>query len=237
MLVTGGTNGVHAAGAAAGPEVNGSVVALGEIEPPRGEGVKSRLATVLRVLARATAEACGVDRCSIFVPRGDVLVPLMSQFADGPARPELWQMFKALETKVALEAPGIVAAVLAARRPRLIVDVPHDPRVPADWKRFGAATLLLVPLVRDDAVVGLMALDTTAPARKPARPRRHPRHRQSRLHPGDARPSAGLRDDPERRANDRVDARAAGGGSSDYPRGRPRRARRFGGRLLDDGEP
>jgi len=28
MLVTGGTNGVHAAGAAAGPEVNGSVVAL-----------------------------------------------------------------------------------------------------------------------------------------------------------------------------------------------------------------
>jgi len=164
MLVTGGTNGVHAAGAAAGPEVNGSVVALGEIEPPRGEGVKSRLATVLRVLARATAEACGVDRCSIFVPRGDVLVPLMSQFAGGPARPELWQMFKALETKVALEAPGIVAAVLAARRPRLIVDVPHDPRVPADWKRFGAATLLLVPLVRDDAVVGLMALDTTAPS-------------------------------------------------------------------------
>ena len=164
MLVTGGTNGVHAAGAAAGPEVNGSVVPLGDIEPPRGEGVKSRLATVLRVLARATAEACGVDRCSIFVPRGDVLVPLMSQFADGPARPELWQMFKALETKVALEAPGIVAAVLAARRPRLIVDVPHDPRVPADWKRFGAATLLLVPLVRDDAVVGLMALDTTAPS-------------------------------------------------------------------------
>jgi len=98
------------------------------------------------------------------VPRGDVLVPLMSQFACGPARPELWQMFKALETKVALEAPGIAAEVLAARRPRLIVDVPHDPRVPADWKRFGAATLLLVPLVRDDAVVGLMALDTTAPS-------------------------------------------------------------------------
>jgi GAF domain-containing protein len=164
MLLTGGTNGVHAAGATTDPAVNGTAVPLGDIEPPRAEGVTLRLATVLRVLARTTAETCVVDRCSIFVPRGDVLIPIMAQFAGGTPRPELWQTFKALETKVALEAPGIVAEVLATRRPRMIVDVPNDPRVPADWKRFGAATLLLVPLVRDDAVVGLMVLDTTAPS-------------------------------------------------------------------------
>src|SRR5438876_6242727 len=95
----------------------------------------------------------------------------MSQFAGGTPRPELWEAFKALETKVQLEAPGIVAEVLAARRPRVVVDVPNHPGVPSEWKQFGAATLLLVPLVRDDAVIGLVVLDTTAP-RIDARQRR-----------------------------------------------------------------
>src|ERR671936_652306 len=141
---------------------NASVVPLGPIEPPRGDALTPRLATVLRVLARTTAEACRVDRCSIFVPRGDVLMPVMSQFAGGAARHELWQAFKSLDTKVQLETPGVVAEVLGARRPRLVVDVPNDPRVPAHWKRFGAVTMLLVPLVRDDTVIGLVVLDTTA---------------------------------------------------------------------------
>ena len=161
-LETAGTNGSHATGAN-GPFLDGSVVPLGNIEPPRGNEVTSRLATVLRVLARATAEACKVERCSIFVPRGDVLQPVMCQFTGGATSPELWEAFKSLETKVQLEAPGVVADVLAARRPRLIVDVPNDPRVPTDWKRFGAAAILLIPLVRDDTVIGLVVLDTTAP--------------------------------------------------------------------------
>src|SRR5205809_4053970 len=161
-LETAGTNGSHATGAN-GPFLDGSVVPLGNIEPPRGDEVTSRLATVLRVLARATAEACKVERCSIFVPRSDALQPVMCQFAGGATSPELWEAFKSLETKVQLEAPGVVADVLAARRPRLIVDVPNDPRVPTDWKRFGVRSMLLVPLVRDDTVIGLVVLDTTAP--------------------------------------------------------------------------
>src|SRR5919201_6950075 len=160
-LETAGTNG-HATVGARGRFLDGSVVPLGTIEPPRGDEVTPRLATVLRVLARATAEACKVDRCSIFVPRGDVLQPVMSQFAGGTVARELWAVFKSLETKVQLEAPGVVAEVLAARRPRLIADVPNDPRVPTDWKRFGAAAVLLVPLVRDDTVIGLVVLDTTS---------------------------------------------------------------------------
>ena len=50
----------------------------GTIESPQREDVTVRLATVLRVLARTTAESFAVNRCSIFPRQGDVLVPLMS---------------------------------------------------------------------------------------------------------------------------------------------------------------
>ncbi len=133
--------------------LNGGAVSQGEIEPPRGEGLTRRLAATLRGLARLTAEACAVDRCSIFVPRGDVLVPAMSQLATGAARADLWQAFTALETKVGPEGPAILLEVLAARRPRVVLNVPTVARVPDEWKRFGVRSMLLVPLVRDDAVV------------------------------------------------------------------------------------
>ena len=144
-LTSAGSNGKHSNGTAR--FLDGSVVPLGAIEPPRGDEVTSRLATVLRVLEQ----------------KGVVLLPFMSQFAGGSARSELWQTFKPLETRVQLETAGIAAEVLGARRPRLVVDVPNDPRVPAEWKRFGAVTLLLVPLVRDDTVIGLVVLDSVAP--------------------------------------------------------------------------
>ena len=159
-----GDDGVHAAPDARGAFLNGGAISLGEVELPRGEGLTPRLAAMLRGLARVTAVACAVDRCSIFVPKGDVLVPAMSQLATGAHRADLWQAFKALETKVGPEGPAILVEVLSGRRSRLVVTVPTDPRVPDEWKRFGIRTMLFVPLVRDDAVVGLMVLDTTAPS-------------------------------------------------------------------------
>jgi GAF domain-containing protein len=159
-----GGNQLQVAPDAPGPFLGSGAIPLGEIEPPRGEGLTRRLAAMLRGLARITAEACAVDRCSIFVPTGDVLVPAMSQLATGASRADLWQAFTALETKLGPEGPAIVMEVLAARRPRVVVDVPTGPRVPDEWKRFGIRSMLLVPLVRDDAVVGLMVLDTTAPS-------------------------------------------------------------------------
>ncbi len=167
-----GDNGVHAAPDARGVFLNGGAISLGEVELPRGEGMTPRLAAMLRGLARVTAEACAVDRCSIFVPKGDILVPAMSQLATGAHQADLWQAFEALETKVGPDGPPIVMEVLGARRPRLVVSVPTDPGVPYEWKRFGIRTMLFVPLVRDDAVVGLMVLDTAAPSIGPAQRRR-----------------------------------------------------------------
>jgi GAF domain-containing protein len=167
-----GDNGLHAALDACGASLNGGAISLGEVEVPRSEGLTPRLAAMLRGLARVTAEACGVDRCSIFVPKGDILVPAMSQLATGAHQADLWQAFEALETKVGPDGPPIVMEVLSARRSRLVVGVPTDPRVPDDWKRFGIRTMLFVPLVRDDAVVGLVVLDTTAPSIGQAQRRR-----------------------------------------------------------------
>ena len=167
-----GPDGLQVAPNARGAFLDGGGISLGEIEPPRREGLTPRLAAMLRGLARVTAEACAVDRCSIFVPKGDLLVPAMSQLASGAPMADLWRAFTALETKIGPEGPAIVMEVLGARRARVVLDAPTDPRVPDEWKRFGIRSMLLVPLVRDDAVVGLMVLDTTAPSIGPAQRRR-----------------------------------------------------------------
>jgi signal transduction histidine kinase len=129
----------------------------------REEAPTSRLAATLRAPARASAQACGVDRCSVFVVSDGWLRPVVSQVARGAVSGELWQAFKALETKLAPEPPGVLAEPLNTRRAVLLVDVANHPGVPAEWKRFGAATAMLVPLVCGDAVVGLSVFDTRAP--------------------------------------------------------------------------
>jgi GAF domain-containing protein len=171
-VTAGASNGLQGPADVPGPFLEGGVVPFGTLEPSRGDDLTPRLAAVLRVLARTTAEGCAVDRCSIFVTKGDVLVPVMSQLATGAWRPDLWQIFAALETKVGPEGPEIVMEVLGARRPRLVVDVSTAPGIPDEWRRFGISAMLLVPLVRDDAVVGLLVLDTVAPTIEAARRRR-----------------------------------------------------------------
>ena len=61
-----------------GASLHGGAVPHGTIESPQREDVTVRLATVLRVLARTTAESFALNRCSIFLRQGDVLVPFMS---------------------------------------------------------------------------------------------------------------------------------------------------------------
>src|SRR2546428_13426572 len=61
-----------------GASLHGGAVPPGTIESPQREDVTVRLATVLRGLARTTAESFAVNRGSIFPRQGDVLVPFMS---------------------------------------------------------------------------------------------------------------------------------------------------------------
>src|SRR3954451_19915593 len=70
-----------------GPVSDGPVCAgAGATAFAKRVGPASKFIVMLRGLARTTAEACGFDRCSIFLLRDERLVPVMSQFASGNAR-------------------------------------------------------------------------------------------------------------------------------------------------------
>jgi signal transduction histidine kinase len=138
----------------------------------RGDTVPGKLGAVLAVLARVTAQACAVDRCSIFIRNDEVLVPAVSEFATGGSRRELWRALTNLEAKIDTDAPAILTDLLRSHRPRLISDLPHESGIPDEWKQFGATTVLLIPLARDGHLVGLVVLDTSASVIGPARVRR-----------------------------------------------------------------
>ena len=115
------------------------------------------LKQVLKIVARRAAEAIGAQRCSISLWQDGRLVPVMSQFADGHADPGLWAKFRALGPQRPEELPTYGQA-LRTKRPVAIDDV-TDPR----WLAFGARAVLMVPLLRQDTVVGTIHLDQGEP--------------------------------------------------------------------------
>ena len=109
---------------------------------------------MLRCLARTTAESCSVDRCSIFLAKDGWLVPVMSQFASGKVREDLWPLFLALGPSRIDEVPAFAEAI-RQRRPIVIRD--------AAWRTFAVTAGLVVPLFVDTAVIGVMVLDGDGP--------------------------------------------------------------------------
>src|SRR5437773_2151565 len=98
------------------------------------------LKKVLKILARRAAQAIGAERCSIDLWQDGRLTPVMSQFADGHADPDLWAKYMALGPRRPEEHPTYVE-VVRTRRP-VAVDEVTDPQ----WLAFGARALLMVPL-------------------------------------------------------------------------------------------
>ena len=117
------------------------------------------LKKVLKILARRAAQAIGAERCSIDLWQDGRLMPVMSQFADGHADPDLWAKYMALGPRRPEEHPTYVE-VVRTRRP-VAVDEVTDPQ----WLAFGARALLMVPLLRQDAVLGTIHLDQAEPYR------------------------------------------------------------------------
>ena len=124
-------------------------------------GPASKFIVMLRGLARTTAEACGFDRCSIFVQKDDRLVPVMSQFASGKARDDLWPLFMALGSYAVDEVPAFARAI-RQRRPLMVPYSPDGESLPREWQKFGGACALVVPLFGERTLVGVMVLDGSA---------------------------------------------------------------------------
>jgi len=119
------------------------------------------LQKVLELIARRTAGACQVHRCSIFLLDDDQarILPLMSQFVSGASDRNLWERFRHQTYLEKVEDVPILRTVIQKRQPLLLRESELD-ALPASWVApYGICTLLVVPLVARGRVIGAMALD------------------------------------------------------------------------------
>nr|NIO68944.1 GAF domain-containing protein [Anaerolineae bacterium] len=125
------------------------------------------LTEVLKLVACSTAQACLANRCSILLlsQERNELVPIMSQFASGEVDRELWATFKERYAE-AIDEFSILQEVVKERKP-VILDGPAMSVMPQNWvEPFGIISLLMVPLISKDEVIGLMALDHVEEGRR-----------------------------------------------------------------------
>jgi GAF domain-containing protein/ActR/RegA family two-component response regulator/anti-sigma regulatory factor (Ser/Thr protein kinase) len=114
---------------------------------------------LLRQVAMKIAQVCRVDRCSFSLWDGEHLIPVMSQFADGRREPALWSNWTRTGPHPA-QTVGAHAEAIATRRPVIIDDAARSDLVPRHWvEAYGVKSCMLVPLLRQDTVIGLMNLD------------------------------------------------------------------------------
>src|SRR5438552_852035 len=114
---------------------------------------------LLKRLAIKVAEVCDVDRCSIERWEGDRVVPLMSQFADGRKMPAMWDQFLSVTNRPLREVPTNARAI-ETRRPVIVEDASDASLTPPDWvAAFGLKSYVVVPMLRQDEVIGLVTLD------------------------------------------------------------------------------
>ncbi len=114
---------------------------------------------LLKRAAIRIAQVCHVDRCSIERWDGKSMSALMSQFADGQPRPELWARFAAQPPWTGRQVPAH-QRVIDTRRPVVINDTSRTDLLPPEWvEKFGIKSWMSVPLVRQDQVIGVLNLD------------------------------------------------------------------------------
>src|SRR5438552_4093465 len=116
---------------------------------------------MLKQVTQRIAQVCRVDRCSIERWEGDHVIPLMSQFADGRREPELWHAFQTMVDDLPREVP-IHAQAMETRRPVIVADASDTELIPrAEIEAFRSKSYMVVPLIRQEEVIGVMALDYT----------------------------------------------------------------------------
>lgn len=112
------------------------------------------------IVTRRLAQACEVDRCSMFLwDEATGVVPIASQFADRRADRGQWRAFRALRARQLADVP-FLSEVMEQRAPIEITEPARDPLVPRGWtERFGLKSLLVVPIFRHAQVVGACVLE------------------------------------------------------------------------------
>jgi PAS domain S-box-containing protein len=131
------------------------------LEIAEAVGATLDLDHLLELMTQKTAEVCGVDRCTILLldAQRRMLTPLMTQSRDRAEEPGSWHVFKNSSHTDTIDYTPLLKRMLEDRQP-VIVDAESLEPIPASWiEPLGAKSLLAVPLVSKDVVIGLMALD------------------------------------------------------------------------------
>ncbi|MFQ6100423.1 MAG: GAF domain-containing protein [Anaerolineae bacterium] len=126
------------------------------------------LTEVLKRVTQRAAQACGAHRCTILLlgEDGETLIPLMSQFSDGHVDREMWRVFKEARYPTPMGQVPEAQRVIRERRPLFIPDAPASSLPSRLIEPFGIKSVLLVPLVSKERVVGLMVLDRVEEGRE-----------------------------------------------------------------------
>ena len=116
------------------------------------------LQPLLSEVSRQAALAVGVERCTVSLWRDGHLGPLMSQFADGRAVPEMWASLKGMR-KGGWDRVPAVEEVTRTKQPVGVEDAAGSPLIPARWvEAFQTRAVLAAPLVSKDETIGVMLL-------------------------------------------------------------------------------
>ncbi|MFY9821280.1 MAG: GAF domain-containing protein [Thermoanaerobaculia bacterium] len=138
------------------------------LEIARALGSARELKPILNEISQLAARACDMDRCSIYRWRQGRLIPTTSQFRDGQTDEALWRLFKGLGALQVEEFPAFAEA-FRTRTP-VVVNEPASEWLPVKLRRLGLQEFLVVPLIRQDEVIGAMALDNVGPRPRPVKP-------------------------------------------------------------------
>ncbi len=114
---------------------------------------------LLKRAARKIAQVCQVERCSLELWDGDRVIPLMSQFADGHHDPRMWAGFLSMRPYAPREV-ATHARAIETRQPVVIDDTAGTDDIPREWlELYKMKSYMVVPLIRQDQVIGVMNLD------------------------------------------------------------------------------
>lgn len=115
------------------------------------------MARLVATLGQAVARACDMERCTVFGLADGRLRPLGSQFADGRPDETLLRALRAVEDRWRETLPFLAAAL---DRPRALALHGGDPALAgAGIPGFRPRALLVLPLLRQQAVRGALVLD------------------------------------------------------------------------------
>jgi len=124
------------------------------------------LRPLLRELTRQSARALGAERCTVNLWQGTRLLPVMAQYADGRLDEGQWARFQRLAAG-GVEQAAVDAEAVRTRGPIQIEDALASSLVPREWvEAFGIRSILVVPLLVTDRVIGTLAFDDSRVPRR-----------------------------------------------------------------------